>query len=72
MTPLTNNGVEKGCIGNEWVNGFWVAMVMGLLRYATFKVRKFESFFYKINTSLKKITTCIGLQAEQIFSVINI
>ena len=41
-----------------------------LLRYyATFKVRKFESLFYKINTCLQKTTTCIGLQAEQIFSV---
>ena len=30
---------------------------------------KFESLFYKINTCLQKATTCIGLQAEQIFSV---
>ena len=37
--------------------------------YATFKVRKFESFFYRINKRLQKTTTCIGLQAEQIFSV---
>ena len=37
--------------------------------YATFKVRKFESLFYKINTCLQKIATCIVLQAEQIFSV---
>ena len=37
--------------------------------YATFKVRKFKSLFYKINTCLQKTTTCIGLQAEQIFSV---
>ena len=35
---------------------------------ATFKVRKFESF-YKINTFLQKTITCIGLQAEQVFSV---
>ena len=41
-----------------------------LLRYyATFKVRKFESLFYKINTCLQKSTACIGLKAEQIFSV---
>ena len=39
-----------------------------VLYYATFKVRKFESFFYKINTCLQETTTCIGLQAEQIFS----
>ena len=38
--------------------------------YATFKVRKFESSFYEINTFLQKTTTCIELQAEQIFSLI--
>ena len=37
--------------------------------YTTFKVRKFESLFYKINASLQKTTTCAGLQEEQIFSV---
>ena len=37
--------------------------------YATFEVRKFESLFYKINICLQETTTCIGLQAEQIFSV---
>ena len=37
--------------------------------YATFKVRKFESSFCKLNTFLQKTTTYIGLQAEQIFSV---
>ena len=37
--------------------------------YATFKVRKFESLFYKINKCLQKATTCTGLRAEQIFSV---
>ena len=37
--------------------------------YAAFKVRKFESLFYKINTCLQKTTTCIWLQVEQIFSV---
>ena len=35
----------------------------------TFTVRKFELLFYKINACLQKTTTCIGLQAEQIFSV---
>ena len=40
------------------------------LRYnATFKVRTFELLFYKINTCLRKAITCIGLQAEQMFSV---
>ena len=37
--------------------------------YATFKERKFESLFYKINTCLQKNTTCTGFRAEQIFSV---
>ena len=37
--------------------------------YATFKVRKFELLFYKINRFLQKTTTCTGLEAEQIFSV---
>ena len=37
--------------------------------YATFKLRKFESLFYKINTFLQKTATCTELQAEQIFSV---
>ena len=43
--------------------------VKSLIYYATFKVRKIDSFFYKINTCLQKAITCIGLQAEQIFSV---
>ena len=37
--------------------------------YATFKIRRFESFFYKMNIVLQKTITCIGLQAQQIFSV---
>ena len=36
---------------------------------ATFKMRKFESLFYKIDTFLQKTTTCTGLQAQEIFSV---
>ena len=36
---------------------------------ATFKVRKFDLLFYKINTCLQKPITCIGLLAEQILSV---
>ena len=35
-------------------------------------MRKFELFFYKINTSLQKATTCIGLQTEQRFSVLDV
>ena len=42
---------------------------IALRYYATFKVRKFESLFCKINTFLQKTTSSIGLQAEQIFSV---
>ena len=41
----------------------------GLRYYITFKVRIFESLFYKVNTCLQKTTTWIGLQVEQIFSV---
>ena len=37
--------------------------------YATFKVRTFESLFYKTYTCLQKSTSCIGLQAKQKFSV---
>ena len=45
-------------------------MAIALLRYhGTFKVRKFELLFYKINTCLQKTTTCIRLRAGQIFSV---
>ena len=40
--------------------------------YATFKIRIFESFFYKINIVLQKTIICIGLQAQQIFSVNNL
>ena len=41
-----------------------------LLRYyATFKVRKIESLFFKINAFLQQAITCNGLQAEQIFTV---
>ena len=32
--------------------------------YATFKVRKSQSFFNKIDIFLQKTTTCTGLQAE--------
>ena len=37
----------------------------------TFNLTKCESLFYKINTFLQKTTTCIVLQAEQIF-IVNI
>ena len=46
-----------------------IQKILNLRYYATFKVRKFESLFYKINTFLQKSTTCIGLQTEQILSV---
>ena len=48
---------------------FRIRITYYLLNYATCKVRKFESLFYKINTFLQKITTYIGLQADQTFSV---
>ena len=43
--------------------------VKSLLSPNVFKVQ-FESF-YQTNTCLQKTITCIGLQAEQIFSVIH-
>ena len=55
---------------SQWTNIILLVSVWGIcieadLRYyATFKVRKVESLFYKINTCLQKTTTCIGLQAE--------
>ena len=36
-------------------------LMVNLRYYATFKVRKFDSLFYKINTCLQKTTICIGL-----------
>ena len=54
------------------IQGFELAfnlnILLGQSKY-TSKLRKFEPFFYKINTYLQKTTTCIGLQAEEIFSV---
>ena len=47
----------------------WRWSIKPLRYYATFKMRKFELYFYKTKTCLQKPTTCIGLQAEQIFSV---
>ena len=46
-----------------------IATKLLLRYYATFRVRKFESFLYNINTCLQKTTTCIGLRAEKILSV---
>ena len=41
--------------------------------YATFKVRKCELLFQKINIFLQKSTFCIGLQAEQLSKhIINV
>ena len=37
------------------------SLKLSLKSYATFKVRKFESLFYKITACLQKTTTCIGL-----------
>ena len=42
---------------------------MRLRYHPTFKVRKFVSLFYKLNTCSQKTTTYVGLQAEPIFSV---
>ena len=50
-------------------NFIFCAVDVSLKYYATFKMRKNEWLFYKINTCLQKTTTCIGLPAEQIFLV---
>ena len=48
---------------------FLITYLFLFLRYyTTFKVRTFESLFYKIQTCLQKATTCTGLRPEQIFS----
>ena len=47
----------------------YIKFNLSLRYYATFKLKKIESLFCKINTCLQKNTTCIGLLAEQIFSV---
>ena len=52
-----------------WAHKKWWVV---LRYYATFKVRRFESLFYKIHVSktrLQKTTTCLGLRVEQIFSL---
>ena len=51
----------------EYLKFLGVLLDQPLRYYAVFKVRKFESLFYKINTCLT--TTCIGLQVEQRLSV---
>ena len=53
----------------EYDVAFRVEKTEGLRYYGTFKVRKCESLFFKVNAYLQKTITCIRLQAEQIFSV---
>ena len=61
--------VEKLQVNRSLINFFFVLIFFLVLRYyGIFKVRKFESSFYKINKCLQKTTTCIRLQTEQIFS----
>ena len=48
--------------------GFF-SVIFNLRYYATFRVRRFYSLLYKINSFFQKASTCIGLRAEQIFSV---
>ena len=57
---MTNKGRTKNLGLSE---------IVTLRHYATFKLKKIESLFYKINTFLQKSTTCIGFQAEQILCV---
>ena len=46
---------------------YFVGLTLKVL--CTFKVKKFELFFYKINACLQKTMFCVGLRVEQIFSV---
>ena len=48
--------------------GFF-SVFFNLRYYATFRVRRFYSLLYKINSFFQKTSTCIGLRVEQIFSV---
>ena len=41
-----------------------IEKIFVLRYYATFKVRKFEWLFYKINTCMQKTTTCIAGRAD--------
>ena len=66
-SPLNQGKYLNYCLQMKEMSNQQITMC--LRYYATFKVRKFESLFNKINASLQKTTTCIGLQAEQIFSV---
>ena len=59
---LNANGNVRGMPEKKKLTG------NNLRYYATFKVRKFESLFYKTSTFLQKTTTCIELQTEQILS----
>ena len=57
--PLWSSNMRKGTY-LDWTQTRY---------YATFKVRKFVSIFYKINTFLPKTTTPVALEAEEIISV---
>ena len=64
---FTHTRLEKICLQqSDWFSYF----INPLRYYATFKVRKFESLLYKINTCLHKTATCIGLRAELIFAAL--
>ena len=60
---------HRGCSNQPRQRSDKIVEIDVLRYYATFKVSKLESLFYKFNTFLQKTTTCIGLQAEQTFSV---
>ena len=52
------------------LSGLWSFNLTKPLRYyATFKVRKLESLFYKTNAILQKTATSTRLHAEQMFCV---
>ena len=66
---LLNAAKCQGCSFSRcWVIKGKPTVGQKIRYFVTFKVRKFE-WFYKVNAFLQKTTTCMGLQAEQIFSV---
>ena len=51
-----------------FLSQIWLMLPRFLKYYATFKVRKSGSLFYKINTCLQKTTTCIITSRANILS----
>ena len=70
MTSMTLFLCPQGEHLTDLRHCFRMSIVDFQLRYyAIFKVRKFESLFYKINIFLPHITASTGLHTEQILSI---